>query len=89
MQTIELLDKAVRHSKSERALSIELGLDPSALAVARKRGKLSTSLAIVLAAHEGEDVAKWAIQAEEENEKSEPLRRSLVAIKRAITNRIS
>jgi len=86
MHTIDLLDKAVSHSKSERALSIELGLDPATLANARKRGKLSTSLAIVLAEHEGEDVAAWAIQAQQENERSSPLRRRLAAIKNALNS---
>jgi len=81
MNTIELLDKAVARSRSERGLALDLKLSPATLAVARSRGKLSTALAIVLAAHIGENVTQWAIQAVQENEKSEPLSRRLRAIK--------
>ena len=84
MRTIDLLDRAVSKAKSERSLALELGLAPTALSTARSRGKLSTAIAVVLAQREGEDVTQWAIQAVEENEKSDPLRRKLAAIRSAL-----
>ena len=84
MQTIELLDKAVSKARSERALSIQLGLDPATLATARYRGKLSTALAIVLADYAGENVTDWLIQAQLETERSPAIRRRLTAIRTAL-----
>jgi len=86
MSTIDLLNKAVSKAKSERALSLELGLDPAALANARYRGKLSGSLAIVLAEYTGENLTDWAIQAHEESERSPAIRRRLTAIKNALNS---
>lgn len=80
MNTMELLDRAVAKSKSERDLSIAIGLNPTALGMARFRGRLSTAVAIVLAERLGENVAAWAIQAEQENARSAPLRRRLAAV---------
>ena len=86
MQTLDLLDKAVAKSKSERALSRELGLDATALATARHRGKLSTAITIALADHLGENVLAWVLQAEQENEKSEPLKKTLASIKKRLNS---
>ena len=83
MQTIDLLNKAVAQSKSERALSRDMGLESSTLATARRRGKLSTAITIALADHLGENVLAWVLQAEQESEKSEPLKRTLDSIKNA------
>lgn len=77
--TIELLQSALRNYRSERALSIALKLDPSTLAHARRRGRLSPIVAAKLAHAQGEPFEPWmaqaALEAEPEVNDVEPIRR--------------
>jgi DNA-binding Xre family transcriptional regulator len=58
--TMELLDKALKKTGvSERALSQQLGLSASNLAVARVRGNVSPIVAGQLAELVGEDLEHW------------------------------
>jgi hypothetical protein len=58
--TIDLLNRAMLGAKSERQLSQDLGLYPTAITTARTRGNLSPAIAAKLAERLGEDVATWA-----------------------------
>jgi|GEM_PF-1568046 len=57
--TLDLLNKAMKTASSERALSIELQLNPTTLATARRRGQLSPIVAGKLADRLGEPIAEW------------------------------
>lgn len=75
--TLDLLDRAVRHSDSERALSRSLGLADNTLSTARQKGRLSPGIAAALAAHMGESVLIWTLVAVQEGERSEAIRTRL------------
>jgi plasmid maintenance system antidote protein VapI len=61
--TIDLLNRAMLGAKSERQLSQDLGLYPTAITTARTRGNLSPAIAAKLAERLGEDVATWMARA--------------------------
>jgi len=77
--TLDLLDMAVRTAKSERALSLDLKLDPTTLATARGRGRLSPIVAGKIADRLGEPIAEWIALAALE---AEPNIRDTKAIQR-------
>lgn len=68
--TIELLDKALSVKRAAHWCA-ELNIDPSSLAKARERGRLSPSLAGTLAIELGADPMQWiaiaAIETERDN----------------------
>lgn len=57
--TMELLNKALESKRAARWCE-EMHLDPSAITQARKRGKLSPTMAAHMALGIGEDPIKWA-----------------------------
>ncbi|WP_074576661.1 hypothetical protein [Polaromonas sp. JS666] len=69
-KTLELLDKALAVKRAAQWCT-ELNLDPSAMSQAKKRGRLSPSLAGTLAIELGADPIHWiaiaAIETEKEN----------------------
>lgn len=85
MKSLDLLAIAERSAPSIRALSVSLGLNPTALGKAKQDGKLSPSIAAALAAELGQDPARWALVAAMESSKNPPaLTRKLeAALKRA------
>jgi hypothetical protein len=66
--TIDLLNRALSTAKSERELARTLNLSTGALGMAKKRGRVSPTIAAQLAARVGEPVMEWtciaAIEAE-------------------------
>lgn len=72
MKSLELLQLAERSAMSIRALSIRIGLNPTALGKAKSDGKLSPSIAAALAAELGQDPARWALIAASESSKNPP-----------------
>ena len=71
MQTLELLDKALKINPSPKAWCDKLQMNRTALNVARNRGRLSPAIAGGLAIELGEDAQKWiviaALEAEPES----------------------
>jgi len=69
-KTLELLDKALSVKRAAQ-WCIDLNLDPSTMSQAKKRGRLSPSLAGTLAIELGADPMQWiaiaAIETEKEN----------------------
>lgn len=69
--TMELLNTALAKKRAVRWCE-EMGLDPSAITQARKRGKLSPTMAAHMALGIGEDPVKWAAIAGMESDSSSP-----------------
>lgn len=85
MQTLSLIHKAEATGAPLASIARRIGLNPNALAVAKERGRLSPAAAAALAAHLGEPVGRWTLQAVIESERSAPLRRKLAETLRAIS----
>ena len=75
--TLALLEKALS-TKRASIWARELNLDRSAIAQAKKRGRLSPTMAGALAVHMAEDPIKWTAIAAVEAEPESPLRAQLV-----------
>lgn len=75
--TLVLLEKALK-IKRAAAWASELNLDPSAIAQAKKRGRLSPTMAGTLAEQLHEDAARWMALAALEAEPDSPLRDRLL-----------
>lgn len=75
--TMQLLDKAL-NVKRAAAWARELNITESALTNARKRGRLSPSLAGNIAEQLHEDAAKWTAVAAIEAEPEGPLKQKLL-----------
>lgn len=75
--TLELLNKALEYKKAARWCS-DLNLDPSTMSQARKRGKLSPTLAASIAIELGEDPIQWAAIAGIEGDSNKPLQEQLL-----------
>jgi hypothetical protein len=69
--TMELLNQALGVKKAARWCE-EMGVDPSAITNARKRGKLSATMAAHMAMGINEDPIKWAAIAGIENDSHNP-----------------
>lgn len=84
-KTADLIAKAIKTAPSERELSRQLGLTPTAITTAKQLGRASPALAAALADRVGENVAQWTLAAVIETERSAPLRRRLQSIASAIS----
>lgn len=69
--TMELLNRALEVKRAARWCE-EMHLDPSAISQARKRGKLSPTIAAHMAIELGEDGLRWAGIAGIENDNHSP-----------------
>lgn len=69
--TMELLNKALAVKRAARWCE-EMGVDPSAISNARKRGKLSATMAAHMAIGIDEDPMMWAAIASIENDSHNP-----------------
>lgn len=76
--TLSLLDKALVAAKSERELCRNLGLGETTLAMAKKRGHLSPTVAALVAASLGEDEIYWTAIAGLESDKANPHKARLI-----------
>lgn len=76
--TLELLDKAMQTYTSQRALSAALGFSPATIGTARTRGRLSPTVAGLLAAALGEDQVFWIALAGIEGDKPSASRDKLL-----------
>lgn len=78
MNTIDLLEKALcRHSAA--AWARQMNIDPSTFAQAKRRGRLSPTIAGMIAVEMGEDAQAWIAQAALEAEPDGPLLEKLRA----------
>jgi len=75
--TMSLLEKALT-VKRAAAWARELNLTESAFSKARERGRLSPTLASVIALELGEDAQRWGYVAALEAEPESPLRTRLI-----------
>lgn len=90
MRSLDLLAMAEARADSIRALSVSLGLNPTALGKAKHDGKLSPAVAAALACEMGEDPARWALIAASESDKNPPaLARRLAAAVRSAKSYVS
>jgi hypothetical protein len=80
MKTTDLIALAEASGTPLATICRELGVNPSALGVAKYQGRLSPGLAAALADYLGESIERWALQAITEGERNAPLRRRLDAI---------
>jgi len=80
MKTADLIQMAQDQGHTMTELARTLGMHPDAFHVAKMRGRLSPGTAAALAAHLGENVARWTLAAVIEGERSAPLRRRLQAL---------
>lgn len=89
-RSLDLLDKALKQTGlPERALSRQLGLTSSSLAMCRMRGNLSPAIAATLAEHIGEDVAKWTLTAVAEAERGTSLKAKVARLAETINSYVS
>lgn len=83
--TLDLLDRALRTVDSERELARSLKLSSTAINMAKRRGRLSPTIAGQIAARLGEPVLEWvaiaAIEAEPTAPGSGPLKRLVGAVR--------
>ena len=77
MRTLSLIEKAEATGEPLAHIAKQLGLNPNALAVSKQNGRLSPAVAATLAAHLGENVARWTLAAVAEGTRSAPMRRRL------------
>lgn len=89
MHTLSLIEKAKATGTPLTTVATALGVNANALHSAQRNGRLSPGLAAALAAHLGENVASWTLQAVIESERSAPLRRKLTAIARSANSYLS
>jgi hypothetical protein len=85
MKTADLIAQAEATGQPLTRVATAIGLAANTLHVAKERGRLSPGTAAALAAHLGEPVARWTLQAVIEGERSAALKRKLQALARAMS----